>query len=94
MSIHYRANLKRWSELVAKKKQENQQQNENDTTTEEAKEEKQEADEKKMDAETKSNDNNEGENEVPPANGDVKKTLVEKVKSAALTDVAFSSDEE
>ena len=92
MSIYYRANLKRWSELVAKKKLENQQ-NENEATKE-TKEEKQETSEKMMDTETKSKDNNDGVNEVPAASDGVKKTLVEKVKSQALTDVSFSSDEE
>ena len=94
LSLYSRANLKRWSELVAKKKQEIQQQKENEAI-EEVKVEKQEDNEEKED-ETKSKDNSDSLNEAPSVNDEKSKlqTLVDRVKTEALADHSFSSDDE
>ena len=93
--VKFRANLKRWSELVAKKKQEYPQQNEGETT-EETKERKEEENKETLNEKDKTSDEKNGDqNEVPLSVKDSnKKTLVEKVKTEALADISFSSDEE
>ena len=91
--LYFRANLKRWSELVAKKKLENKQQNE---AAEEANEEKVEMDEEKMD-DTKREDNNDGIDEVPPSppsNSERMKTLVESIKTETSAADNSPSDNE
>ena len=85
-----RANLKRWSELVAKKKLENKQQNE---AVEETREKKEEKDEEKMD-DTKGEDNNDGTDEIPPSNGEKIKTIVESIKTETLASDNSPSDNE
>lgn len=93
--INYRANLKRWSELVAKKKQETQNQNKSEPD-EGVKEEKQEQEEEKAnESKSEDDDNNESLHDVSAEPDVVKKrTVVEQIKTEALTDISFSSDDE
>ena len=92
---YFRANLKRWSELVAKKKQESQQ-NERENGPE-GNDEKQDVEVEKTD-EVYDEGNNVDVHEtspVPPENDEpTKKTLVDKIKSEGVNDISFSSDDD
>lgn len=85
-----RGNLKRWSELVAKRKQEHEEQTANKAI--EANDEKLEADAEKTDQD-ENEDNNNDLNEVA-REIDKMKSAVEIIKSEALEDISFSSDDE